>query len=394
VTIADNTAGAKSGTVGVALTSESIASGLNNSSLGTKTVNVSGFVYTGQGVWNHGSGSWGSFDNWQQAGGTPGLDGALSANDTATFGSGGSGTVRLDGSSPSISSLTFSNASSSYAINTGSGAGSLTLTAGSSAASITNAAGTHTINAALTLGSDVTLQNESGTTLTLAGVVSGTGGLTQAGAGTITITGENTYSGGTTISAGTLLANNTAGSALGSSSVTVQGSGTLGGNGSIDGSTTIASGGSMAPGSGGTGALGFRNDLTLLEGSTTTFQINSTNLFSSIKLIGSTVTYGGNLVFNITSYTPAAGDAFKLFNMTGGAVAINDFSSVTAGSLIFSGASGIWTVSSGGLTYQFSDSTGQLTVTTAVPEPSTWMLLGIAMSTMVAMFVRRRRQES
>jgi autotransporter-associated beta strand protein len=302
--------------------------------------------------------------------------------------------VRLDGSSPSISSLTFSNASSSYAINTGSGSGSLTLTAGSSAASISNAAGTHTINAALTLGSDVTLQNESATTLTLAGVVSGTGGLTQAGAGTITITGENTYSGGTTISAGTLLANNTAGSALGSSSVTVQGSGTLSGNGSIDGSTTIASGGTLAPGSGGTGALGFRNDLTLLEGSTTTFLINSTNSFTSINAIGSTLTYGGNLVFNILSYTPAAGDAFKLFNMTGGAVAMNDFSSVTAGSLIFVGASGIWSVSSGGLTYQFSDSTGRLTVTTAVPEPSTWMLLGIAMSAMVAMFVRRRRQES
>ncbi len=40
--------------------------------------------------------------------------------------------------------------------------------------------------------------------LTYAGVVSGTGSLTQAGAGTLTLTGANTYTGGTTISAGTL----------------------------------------------------------------------------------------------------------------------------------------------------------------------------------------------
>ena len=73
---------------------------------------------------------------------------------------------------------------------------------------------------------------------------------------------------------------------------------------------------------------------------------------------------------------------------------MNDFSSVTAGSLIFLGSNGIWTVSSGGLKYQFSDSTGQLTVTAAVPEPSTCMLLGIAMTAMVAMIVRRRRNES
>ena len=40
--------------------------------------------------------------------------------------------------------------------------------------------------------------------LTYGGVISSTGTLTQAGAGTTILTGANTYSGGTTISAGTL----------------------------------------------------------------------------------------------------------------------------------------------------------------------------------------------
>ena len=40
--------------------------------------------------------------------------------------------------------------------------------------------------------------------LTFAGVISGTGSLTQSGAGTVTLTGANTYTGVTTISAGTL----------------------------------------------------------------------------------------------------------------------------------------------------------------------------------------------
>ena len=40
--------------------------------------------------------------------------------------------------------------------------------------------------------------------MTLAGVISGTGSLTQVGTGTTTLTGTNTYTGGTTISAGTL----------------------------------------------------------------------------------------------------------------------------------------------------------------------------------------------
>jgi hypothetical protein len=56
-------------------------------------------------------------------------------------------------------------------------------------------------------------------------------------------------------------------------------------------------------------------------------------------------------------------------------------------------STGVYTGQYGGNNYIFSQADGTLQVT-AVPEPSTCMLLGIAMTAMVAMIVRRRRNES
>ena len=50
--------------------------------------------------------------------------------------------------------------------------------------------------------------DRSDSSITFSQAVSGTGGLVQAGSGTLILTGSNTYSGGTTISAGTLQLNN------------------------------------------------------------------------------------------------------------------------------------------------------------------------------------------
>lgn len=84
-----------------------------------------------------------------------------------------------------------------------------------------------------------------GTDFSAAAIV-GSGGFTQAGTGTTTLTAANTYGGGTLVSAGTLLANNATGSATGTGSVTVNG-GKFGGTGAITGALTITAG-SVSPG--------------------------------------------------------------------------------------------------------------------------------------------------
>ncbi|NBU59957.1 MAG: hypothetical protein EBS23_09435, partial [Betaproteobacteria bacterium] len=60
-------------------------------------------------------------------------------------------------------------------------------------------------NRGVTLGSaGGSFNTDASVSLSYAGVLAGTGGLTKAGSGTLTLSGANTYSGGTTVSGGTL----------------------------------------------------------------------------------------------------------------------------------------------------------------------------------------------
>ena len=145
--------------------------------------------------------------------------------------------------------------------------------------------------------------------VTFAGLISGTGTLTQAGSGTTVLTGANSYAGATSVSAGTLLINGDQSAATGATSVSS--GATLGGTGTIGGDVTLADGATLAPGSGGAGALTINGGLALSGGSLLAYDFGLANAPGSP--LNDVVNVGGNLTLDGTinvAVTP--GGAFDI----------------------------------------------------------------------------------
>ena len=200
---------------------DSTLSGATNN-LGTTNINLSYYVYSGQGVWTAGSGgNWTNISNWQVPGGVPGVDGALSTNDTAFFGTGGKGPVALNDNAQ-LRSITF-DSSSAYVV---SGSGQITLAAaGGTNAAINTLAGNHTISNRIVAGSELGISNAGGSTLALAGNTSGAGALNKTGSGSVTLSGSNSHTGGTLLNGGTMIF--TSGSSFGTGTLTIGAAGTV-----------------------------------------------------------------------------------------------------------------------------------------------------------------------
>ncbi|UPG92214.1 autotransporter outer membrane beta-barrel domain-containing protein [Luteibacter aegosomaticola] len=109
------------------------------------------------------------------------------------------------------------------------------------------------------------------------GLVSGTGGVAQRGAGITRLTAANSYKGSTSVESGTLLIDGNQAAATGAT--TVQGTATLGGTGVIGGDVTVANGGSLAPGeTGAAGTLTINGDLSLAAGAALNYQFGQADV--------------------------------------------------------------------------------------------------------------------
>ena len=155
---------------------------------------------TGPTQWTGSSGNFSTGSNWTSS--EPPVGGV------ALFGTSGSGTVTLPSGGYSLNGLIFSNTSSSYTLTSASNADALTLTGGSTGTGqVELVSGSQTILSPLVLASNtnVTMCNPA-SSLSVAGSVSGPGGLALTGQGQLIITGSaNTYHGGTNLNGGMLV---------------------------------------------------------------------------------------------------------------------------------------------------------------------------------------------
>jgi autotransporter-associated beta strand protein len=145
--------------------------------------------------------------------------------------------------------------------------------------------GVYPTGATFTLNGSINIANNALTVLgsgniTIGGVISGSGSLTKAGTGTMTLSNANTYGGSTTVNAGTLLVTGSI-----SSSLTVNSPAVVGGTGPV-GPITAASG-TVTPG----------NGIGILSGSTADFSS------------------GGTLRIQVQDYS--AGTSFDRLDLTG-----------------------------------------------------------------------------
>jgi autotransporter-associated beta strand protein len=243
-----------------------------------------------------------------------------------------------------------------------------------------------------------------------AGVISGVGSLEVRG-GDIAFGGTSAYTGATTVLGGSRMSVN---GGLGNTAVSVQGGGTLGGSGSIGGPVLVDGLGTLSPGNSiaslAVGATTFTGTSEFVGGSTFEYEYDSSAALSvgaDLLVVSGNLTIESGAVLTLAdlagSPTPFAdySTIFALINYSGawnnGLFTFNG-TTLADGSRFFVGSQE-WEIdynrpSSTGLANYTGDylPSSSFIAITAVPEPTTIALTGVAALALGAGAIRRARK--
>lgn len=197
----------------------------------------------------------------------------------------------------------------------------------------------------------------------------------KEGSGTATLakaTGS-TY-GTTTVNAGTLLLTNTSGSGTGAGAVLVGSAGKIGGSGRIETTAGLTLEGTLIAGLTATDTFRLKGNTTFVEGSRIQLTLGPDGAASSLTR------EGGNWSFSATQ-------SVEFVFLPGAAAGL--YSDLITGLAADPGVAS-WTVANAGWNGQFQWSGGNVSVLlTAIPEPSTLWLAGLAVG--IGLLLHRRR---
>jgi autotransporter-associated beta strand protein len=275
----------------------------------------------------------------------------------------GAGRLTLSGANTFGGGVNLAAGTLRLASATAAGTGAITQSAGTTleidtTGTVTNAMSLYHVSTlqTVTLSGAKTLNNSTytvttGTTTTESGILSGSGGLTKEGAGTLLVTGSNSYEGATEVNAGVLQLAGTSGGAASSTASVAVGSGAIlliAQSNQVNNSAEVSlSGGTILRGAGVSEVFGL---LTLYDDSFLDFGTGAT----------------GELRFG--EYAPSA--LLTIYNFLPGNRLIfvgSDLSGSIDDSGLFS--------FQGGFESAWDEDTSTFTVT-AIPEPSAWLAVG------------------